>query len=89
MAARRSIDINLATVEAVRSLLEKARIPVSRNWLLAQLSDAGRTTTRQRLNRALAFFLDLGLAFEGSKGVQWTYSRSPSLERALATGREL
>jgi len=84
-----SPDVNLATVENIQSLLQKAGVPVSRNWLLAELAKRGRTTSRPRLNRALDFFLDLGLAVEGSKGIQWTYSNSPSLQRARATGRRL
>ena len=84
-----SPDINLATVENIQALLQKAGVPVSRNWLLAELSKRGRTTSRPRLNRALNFFLDLGLAVEGSKGIQWTHSTSPSLQRARATGRRL
>jgi hypothetical protein len=82
-------DVNLATVENIRALLEKAGVPVSRNWLLAQLAKRGHTTTRARLNRALDFFLDLGLAVEGSKGLQWTHSNSSSLKRAQAVGRRL
>jgi len=77
-----SPDVNLATVEHVRLLLEEAGVPVSRNFLLGQLAKGGHTTTRPRLNRALDFFLELGLAVEGSKGVQWTHSESPSLKRA-------
>jgi hypothetical protein len=84
-----SPDINLATVENIQALLQKAGVPVSRNWLLAELSKRGRTTSRPRLNRALDFFFGLGLAVEGSKGIQWTHSNSPSLQRARATGRRL
>jgi len=86
---RRDVDVTLRTVEAVRRLLERSPLPVSRNWLLARLSAASRTTTRQRLNRALSFFFDLGLAIEGTKGVQWTHSDSESLRQAVATGRQL
>ena len=60
---------------------------MSRNRLLDRLAESGHATTRQRLNRALAFFFDLGLAVEGSKGVQWTHSDSESLRRAVAKGR--
>lgn len=80
-------DVNLSTVERVRRLLEKAGVPVSRNFLLAELAKGGHTTTRPRLNRALNFFLELGLAAEGSKGVQWTHSDSASLKRAARDGR--
>lgn len=84
-----SPDVNLSTVENVRRLLAKAGAPVSRNFLLAELAKGGHTTSRPRLNRALNFFLDLGLAVEGSKGVQWTHNNSASLKRAQATGRRL
>jgi hypothetical protein len=89
MSTLASPDVNLSTVENVRRLLEKAVVPVSRNYLLGELAKRGHTTTRPRLNRALEFFLDLGLAVEGSKGVQWTHSESLSLKRAQATGRRL
>jgi hypothetical protein len=85
MAALASPDVTLSTVEHVRKLLEKSPVPTSRNRLLEALADGGHTTTRPRLNRALDFFLDLGLAVEGSKGIQWTHSASPSLRRAQAT----
>ena len=81
--------MNLGTVELVRELLEEAEGPVSRNWLLAQLKAAGHTTVRPRLNRALAFFFDLGLAVEGSKGIQWTHNPSESLRRAVVAGKRL
>ena len=54
-------------------------MPVSRNWLLAELAKLGHTTTRPRLNRALTFLFKFGLAVEGSKGVQWTHSSSERL----------
>lgn len=82
-------DVMLSTVERVQALLQEAETPVSRNWLLDQLSEHGHTTTRQRLNRALEHFFVLELAVEGSKGIQWTHNTSQSLRGALATGREL
>jgi len=89
MQTTRAVDVNLRTVEAVKVILEKAAVPVSRNWILEQLRKQGHSTVRQRLNRALSFFLDLGLVVEGSKGVQWTHNDSLSLKRAVATGRRL
>jgi hypothetical protein len=71
------------------SLLAEAVDPVSRNWLLERLKNSGHTTSRARLNRALDFCFDLGLAVEGSKGVQWTHTTSPSLLRSLAKGRRV
>ena len=88
-ATHGGLDVTLSTVEHVRRLLEASRVPVSRNWLLSKLAAEGHTTTRQRLNRALGFFFDLGVAIEGSKGVQWTSSGSASLQRAQASGRRL
>ncbi|MBW3583653.1 MAG: hypothetical protein KY455_11195 [Euryarchaeota archaeon] len=84
-----SVDVTLSTVEAVQSVLEKAKVPVSRNWILEELKKKGRGTVRQRLNRVLEYFFRLGLAVEGSKGVQWTHNESPSLRRASSMGREL
>jgi hypothetical protein len=89
MAARATPDVTLSTVEHVRRLLERQGTPVSRNWLLERLAEGGHTTSRPRLNRALSFFFELGLAVEGSKGVQWTHTDSASLRRAQATGRRL
>ena len=81
------VDVTLGTTELVMSLLHEAGDPVSRNWLLDRLREQGHTTTRARLNRALRFCVDLGLAVEGSKGIQWTHTTSPSLLRALSQGR--
>lgn len=94
MAARaqqtsNSVDVNLSTAEFVQSLLEREGIPVSRNWLLARLKESGHSTSRPRLNRVLNHYLKLGLAVEGSKGVQWTHNLSPQLLHAIATGRRL
>jgi hypothetical protein len=83
------IDVNLSRAELVQSLLEKAGAPVNRNWLLDQLKRAGHTTTRPRLNRALRHYFRLGMAIEGSKGVQWTHNLSPQLLYALAVGKRL
>ena len=82
-------DVALTTIERVRGLLERSRAPMSRNELLRRLGKSGHATTRQRLNRVLSFFIDLGLAVDGSKGVQWTHSDSEDLRRAVAAGRRL
>jgi hypothetical protein len=82
-------DVNLSTVELVESLLRRAGVPVSRNWLLEELERMGHSTTRPRLNRALDYFFRLGVAIEGSKGVQWTHTESESLRRAVALGRRI
>ncbi len=85
----RRVDVTLGTTEIVMALLQEAGDPVSRNWLLERLKESGHTTTRARLNRALAFCLDMGLAIEGSKGIQWTHTTSPSLHRSPAKGKRL
>jgi hypothetical protein len=92
MAAAASVhrvDVTLGTTEVVMSLLQGAGEPVSRNYLLEKLKESGHTTTRARLNRALQFCFDLGLAIEGSKGIQWTHTTHPGLLRALADGKRL
>ena len=92
MAASRSIhrpDVTLGTTEVVMSLLQEAGDPVSRNWLLSRLKETGHTTSRARLNRALDFCFEHALAIEGSKGIQWTHTTSPSLLRSLAKGRRI
>lgn len=82
-------DLYLTTVELIGEVLERASVPVSRNWVLDQLKTQGHSTTRQRLNRALNHYARLGVVVEGSKGVQWTYSDSKSLRRASVLGREI
>lgn len=82
-------DVTLGTTEVVMSLLQEAGDPVSRNWLLQRLKESGHTTSRARLNRALGFCIEFGLAIEGSKGVQWTHTTSPGLLRTLSKGRRL
>jgi hypothetical protein len=84
-----SVDVNLSTAELVESLLKQVGVPVSRNWLLDRLRRAGHATTRPRLNRVLGHYMRLGLAVEGSKGVQWTHNMSPQLLYAVAVGKKL
>ena len=88
-ASKTQPDVNLSTAEAVQAILEAAEGPVTRYYILKELSNAGRTTVQARLNRALDYFFSLGLAIEGSKGVQWTHNPSPSLRNAIATGKRL
>jgi hypothetical protein len=83
------VDVNLSTTELVQSILEKAGTPVSRNWLLSRLKASGHSTTRPRLNRVLTHYVELGLAIDGSKGVQWTHNMSPQLLYAVANGKRL
>ncbi|MCI4363219.1 MAG: hypothetical protein L3K13_02820 [Thermoplasmata archaeon] len=86
---RERVDVTLGTTEIVMSALQEAGNPVSRTWLLARLKDTGHTTSRARLNRALGFCFVLGLASEGSKGIQWTHTTSPSLSRSLSRGKRI
>lgn len=81
--------MTLGTTEIVMSLLQEAGDPVSRNWLLIRLRETGHTTSRVRLNRALKFCFEFGLAIEGSKGIQWTHTTSPSLLKSLAKGKRI
>jgi hypothetical protein len=85
----RHVDVTLGTTEVVMSLLQEAGDPVSRNWLLERLKETGHTTSRARLNRALQFCLELGLAVDGAKGIQWTHTTDPRLLRSLAKGRRI
>lgn len=88
LASRPVVDVNATTVLAVARLLREAEAPVSRSWLMRQLSRAGQGTTRQRLNRALDTLFQLGVAVEGSKGVQWTFNPHPRMRVAHALARE-
>jgi hypothetical protein len=54
----------------VRKILESVDRPVSRSWLLDQLAERGNSTTRQRLNVVLKFYMELGVVVEGGKGIQ-------------------
>ena len=88
-SSRSRIDVDLGAAEAVITLLRRAGDPVSRDWLLEQLIDLGRTTTHAQLDRILRFCFHLGLAVEGSKGIQWIHTASPSLLQALSNGKRL
>lgn len=83
------VDVQVGTLERVEAVLRSADAPVSRNYILAALKEQGRGTTSPRLNRALGYLFAHAMAVEGSKGIQWTHSQSPSLARARATGRRL
>lgn len=88
-SSRAGIDVNLGTVEAIEAILRDAEGPVTRYYIRQALSEAGRATTPARLNRALGYLIGHALAFEGSKGIQWTRSGSESLRRAALLGRRL
>lgn len=83
------VDVNLATVEAVESILDEVGIPVSRYFIRERLAAAGRSTTPARLNRILDYLFRHKMAYEGSKGIQWTFNTSENLQKAIAKGRRL
>jgi hypothetical protein len=84
-----AVDVQLTTVERVEAILRDASVPVSRNHIHRALKAQHAGTTPARLNRALDYLLARGMAVEGSKGIQWTFSRSQSLKRARAIGRRI
>lgn len=88
-AAPGAVDVNLATVEAIQAILASADAPVSRYYILKRLKAQGRSTVQARLDRVLGYFFRHKLAYEGSKGIQWTYNPDERLHRAIAKGRRL
>lgn len=83
------IDVQLTTVERVEAILREASVPVSRGFIHHALEARKAGTTSARLNRALDYFFKRGMAVEGGKGIQWTFSQSASLKRARAIGRRV
>ena len=83
------VDVNLHTVERVEAILREAGRPVSRNYLLQKLKEAGGGTNSPRLNRVLQYLYDHRMIVEGSKGIQWTFSGDERLRRAVALGRRI
>lgn len=83
------IDVFLTTVERVEAILRYASVPVSRGHIHRALEAQKAGTTPARLNRALSYLFERGMAVEGSKGIQWTFSQSASLKRARAIGRRI
>ena len=69
--AKRGANPGLAKVEAIREILRKAKGPVSRNQMLAELKAWGMGTNRPTLNAALEFLGSEGQIIEGSKGLEW------------------
>jgi hypothetical protein len=87
--ARPRANPTLETIEYIRSALQKAGEPVSRNWLLDQLAQWGHSTTRQSLNAALAFLGADGNIAEGSKGIMWVPPASPAIQEIIRSGERL
>ncbi len=79
----------LETIEYIRSALQRADGPLSRNQLLEILSEWGHSTTRASLNAALRFLEANGNIASGSKGVFWVPPASVQLEEILRTGPRL
>ncbi|MCI4323654.1 MAG: hypothetical protein L3K03_06515 [Thermoplasmata archaeon] len=79
----------LETIEYIRSALQRAEVPLSRNQLLEVLSQWGHSTTRQSLNAALKFLEADGNIVFGSKGILWVPPASVQLQEILRTGARL
>lgn len=69
--AKPGANPGLAKVEAIREILRKARLPISRNQILAELKNWGMGMNRPSLNAALEFLGSEGQIIEGSKGLEW------------------
>lgn len=69
--AKPGANPGLAKVEAIREILHKAKTPVSRNQVLAELKAWGMGMSRPSLNAALEFLASEGQLIEGSKGLEW------------------
>jgi hypothetical protein len=84
-----TVDVNVGTLRNVEQVLREASIPVSRYFLLKSLRGRGQGTTQPRLNVALDYLFEHDLAMEGERGIQWVRADSPSLHRAISTGRRV
>lgn len=87
--ARPGANPTLETLEYIRSALQRADGPVSRNRLLEVLSEWGHSTSRQSLNAALGFLGDDGSVAEGSKGLVWVPPASEPLMQIIRNGKRL
>ena len=87
--ARPGANPTLATIELIRSALQKAGGPVSRNQLLERLASWGHSTSRQSLNAAIGFLAQDGSVAEGSKGLLWVPEASGPLLDAIRNGKRL
>jgi hypothetical protein len=59
---------------------------MSRNELLSILASWGHSTTLQSINAALAFLGEAGMIAEGSKGLVYVPTASPTLLKAIREG---
>lgn len=89
MFAKPGANPTLESIEYLRSALESADGPVSRNHLLSVLAEWGHSTTRQSLNAALSFLDAMGKIAESEKGVVWVPEASPQLRDIIRKGRSL
>ena len=87
--ARPGANPTLKIIEYVKSALQEAEEPISRNQLLAILKRWGHSTTRQSLNAAINFLGDQGSVGEGSKGLIWVSQAKGPLLEAILKGRRL
>ncbi|MGD0257617.1 MAG: hypothetical protein ABSB90_07040 [Thermoplasmata archaeon] len=79
----------LETIEYIRTALQEAGEPVSRNRLLDQLAEWGHSTTRQSLNAALAFLGADGNIAEGTKGIMRVPPASAAIQEIIRSGERL
>lgn len=88
MAFTRGSTVTLDLVERVEDILRRAQTPMSRNEILRRLARSHHTTTRARLNAALAY-LDKHLVIydAGRAGVVWLGRPGPELLKRLARAK--
>ena len=87
--ARPGANPTLETIEYIQLALREADAPISRNRLLAVLSEWGHSTTRQSLNAAIAFLGANGSVAVGSKGLIWVPPASAQLLEIIHEGSRL
>lgn len=89
MQMAQALDVNLGTVRNVEAVLRDADGPVSRYYILQRLKERGASTNQPRLNLALDYLIEKRMVFEGSKGIQWTFSDNEELQRASLVGKRV
>lgn len=86
--ARKGANPSLELYEIIRGALEQAGAPLSRNALLALLSEWKHGTSRQSLNAALGLLMKDGLVMEGSQGLQWVPAAQGSILETIVRKRK-
>lgn len=69
--AKPGANPGLAKVEAIREILRKSKMPISRNQILAELKNWGMGMNRPSLIAALEFLGSEGQIIEGRQGLEW------------------